>query len=135
MALHRSDIVASGLLVAAALVGVAFWESLPAEMAIHFDASGTPDSVVSRPVGVVLAPAIGLAAIAFTRLSIRADPSSDPVIGRAAIYFVGGIVSYVHLLVIAYNLDYRFSMTAALGPVFVAAGVLVVWAIYRDQIA
>ena len=135
MALHRSDLVASGLLVAAAFVGVVFWESLPAEMAIHFDASGTPDSYVSKPVGVVLAPAIGLASIAFTRVAVRADPSSDPVIENATIYFLGGVVSYVHLLVIAYNLDYRFSMTVALGPVFVAAGVLVVWAIYRDRIA
>jgi len=82
MVLRRSDLVASGLLVAAGFVGVVFWESLPAEMAIHFDASGTSDSFVSRPVGVVLAPTIGLAAIAFTRFAIRADPSSDPVIGQ-----------------------------------------------------
>jgi len=135
MSLQRSDLIASGLLVAAALVGVVFWESLPAEMAIHFDAGGTPNSYVSKPVGVMLAPAIGLASIAFTRVAVRVDPASDPVIENAAIYFLGGVVSYVHLLVIAYNLDYQFSMTAAIGPVLVAAAALAAWAIYRDRIA
>ncbi|QSG12061.1 Uncharacterized membrane protein, DUF1648 family [Halapricum desulfuricans] len=135
MVLQRSDLIASAMLVLAALAGVAFWDALPAEMAIHFGPGGDPDSYVSRPVGVVLAPAIGLGAIAIARAAIRADPTSDPRVGSAAIYFVGGVVSYVHGLVLAYNLGHRFSMTAALVPVFVATAVLVAWAVYRDRIA
>ncbi|MCU4718445.1 DUF1648 domain-containing protein [Halapricum hydrolyticum] len=135
MTLHRSDRIAGGLLIVTALVGIAFWDALPAEMAIHFGPGGTPDSYVPKPVGVVLAPMIGVGAIAVARTAIRADPTADPRVGAGAIYFVGGVVSYVHALVLAYNLGHRFSMTAALVPVFLAAAVLVAWAVYRDRIA
>lgn len=135
MTLHRSDRIAGGLLIVAALVGIAFWDALPAEMAIHFGPGGEPDSYVPRAVGVVLTPVIGLAAITIARISIRADPTADPRIGAGAIYFVAGVVSYAHALVLAYNLGHRFSMTAALVPVFLAAAVLVAWAVYRDRIA
>lgn len=51
-----SDLVALASLALAALAGVALWSQLPAEMAVHFDASGTPDSYVSKRVDVLLAP-------------------------------------------------------------------------------
>jgi uncharacterized membrane protein len=134
MSFHRSDLVATGLLVASVLAGLVLWNDLPAEMAIHFDAGGTPDNYVSKSLGILLGPAIGLGAIAFTRLSVRADPSADPKVAAGAVYFVGGLVAYVQALVLAYNLGHRFSMTRALVPVFVAAAVLVVWAVYREQL-
>ncbi|MEF8880894.1 MAG: DUF1648 domain-containing protein [Halapricum sp.] len=133
MPVRRSDLVATGLLAATALAGVVLWNDLPAEMAIHFDASGTPDNYVDKPLGVLLAPAIGFGAIWFTRLSARADPSADPRVIAGAVYFVGGLIAYVQALVLAYNLGHRFSMTTALVPVFVASAVLVVWAVYRER--
>ena len=135
MPLHRSDRIAGGLLVLTALAGFVFWDALPVEMAIHFGPGGEPDSYVSRPVGLVLAPAIGLATIAFVRASIRADPTADTRVGAVAIFFVAGVVSYVHGLTLAYNLGSRFSMTTALVPVFAAAAVLVAWAVYRERIS
>lgn len=116
-----------------ALAGFALWGDLPPEMAIHFDASGTPDNYVPKPVALLLTPAIGLGSVAVVRYAVRTDPSADPLVGTGAVYFVGGVVAYVHALVLAYNLGYAFSMWAALVPVFVASAALVVWAVSRER--
>ena len=50
--LNRADLVAYGAIGLAVLGGLLFWARLPAEMAIHFDATSTPDNYVSKPVGV-----------------------------------------------------------------------------------
>lgn len=52
--LNRADAVAYTALGLAVLAGGVLWPRLPAEMAIHFDATSTPDSFVARPVGVLL---------------------------------------------------------------------------------
>jgi len=50
-----------------AVLAVVVWPRLPAEIAIHFDATSTPDSPVARPVGVLLAPTVGVAAVPLIR--------------------------------------------------------------------
>lgn len=126
------ELLALGLLALAALAGVVLWPDLPAEMAVHFDATGTPDNYVPKPVGVFLAPAIGLGALGVVRYAARTDPSADPQVLAAAVVFVGGLIAYVQGLVLAYNLGYAFSMPAALAPVFVAAAALVGFAVHRE---
>ena len=126
------DRLAAGLLVATALAGVALWPRLPAEMAVHFDAGGEPDTYVSRPVAVVLAPIIGVAGVGITRLAERSDPSSDPRVGRATVPFVGGVVAYAQGLVLAYNLGHAIRLPFALAPVGIASVGLVGYALVRD---
>lgn len=132
MQLRVSDVLGTTLLVVAALAGAAVWDSLPAEMAIHFDASGTPDNFVPRPVGVFLTPGIGLGTVAFMRGMARVDPSADQRTLSAAVVVTAGIIAYVHGLVLAYNLGYRFEMTATLVPVFLAVAGLVGYAVHRE---
>jgi uncharacterized membrane protein len=132
MQYRPSDAVALALLVVAAVAGVAVWPSLPAEMAIHFDASGTPDNFVSKPVAVFLTPAIGLGTVVFMRAVAHADPSADQRTLSAAVVFVSGIIAYVHGLVLTYNLGYDYDMTIALVPVFLATAALVGYAFYRE---
>ncbi len=127
------DRLAAGLLVGAALAGVALWPRLPAEMAVHVDAGGEPDEFVARPLAVALGPAVGLAGVAVARLAGRADPTADPAVVGAAVLFVGGVVAYVQGLVLAYNLGYAVPMTLALTPVFVAAGAVALYALRRDR--
>ena len=126
------DRLAAGLLVATALAGVALWPRLPAEMAVHFDAGGEPDTYVSRPVAVVLAPIIGVAGVGITRLAERSDPSSDPRVGRATVLFVGGVVAYAQGLVLAYNLGHAIRLPFTLAPVGIASVGLVGYALVRD---
>lgn len=131
---NRTDLVAGGILVAASLAGVVLWPQLPGELAIHFDASGTPDDYVSKPVGIVLAPIIGLVTLGAVRLAIRADPTADHSVADATVLFLGSIIAYIHGLVLVYNLGYRFSMNVALIPVFVAAAILVGYALVREGV-
>jgi uncharacterized membrane protein len=56
LAAHRRvAAVCAGVLL---LAGVALYPSLPDQMAIHFDASGTADNYAPKPVAVALMPAV-----------------------------------------------------------------------------
>ena len=129
---RRSDLAAVALLALAGLAGVALWPRLPAEMAVHFDASGTPDNYTPKVVGVFLAPVVGVAAVAFVRVAVRLDPTADHRVVAAAVLFLGGVIAYVQGLVLAFNLGYEYSMAAALAPVFVGTAVLVGYALVRE---
>ena len=76
----RAMRISAGLVALTALVGVALWPRLPAEMAIHFSASGRPDNYVSRAVGVGLMPVILVATLLImtrtTRPTTRRFPPS-----------------------------------------------------------
>ncbi|MEZ3114682.1 DUF1648 domain-containing protein [Halobaculum sp. MBLA0147] len=117
------------LVAAAALAGLLAWPALPAEMAIHFN-GGTPDNFVPRWQGVFAAPALGLAAVLFTRAV--GDSSGDPAVTAVAMLFTGVVIAYVQALVLLWNLGVRLDPTTAVLPVLVAAGVLV-WFKYRGR--
>ncbi|MEF8789903.1 MAG: DUF1648 domain-containing protein [Haloarculaceae archaeon] len=130
---NRADAVAYAAIGLAVLSGLALWPRLPAEMAIHFDATSTPDSFVARPVGVLLTPTIGVAAILLVRRGRELSGGSpSPAVEDAAVAFVGVLVAYVHGLVLAWNVGLRFDVTAAVLPVLALAGALVVYAAWRE---
>jgi uncharacterized membrane protein len=129
---RRADALALALLGAVTVAGLALSPSLPSSMAIHFDASGQPDNYVARPLAVVLGPAIGVAAIVFTRLAARFDDGADRLTLDASVVFLGGIVALVQTQVLLWNLGYRVDVTLVVVPILLAAGVLVVFALRRD---
>jgi len=102
----RADIASGALIALTALAGFAVWSRLPAEVAIHFSASGTPDSYVSKSVGVVLMPVLMLATPIVLKGAFRYDPPEVPQVAAtitiATMAFMGGI----HGLVLAWNLGY-----------------------------
>jgi hypothetical protein len=98
----------------------------------HFDAGGTPDRYVPKAVGVLLAPLIDLAAVGALRYAERVDPTADRRVLSLAVVFVDGLVAYLQGLVLAFNLGWAFSTTAALVPMFSEAAALVEYALYRD---
>jgi uncharacterized membrane protein len=127
----QSTLAPVAFVVAAALLGVILWPQLPSEMAIHFDASSTPDNYVSKPVGVFLTPAIGLGAILFVRAKMAVDNvQANPVSTRFSMLFTGIVIAYVQVLVLVWNLGYTFDMTTAVVPVLLGAGAFV-WYQYR----
>ena len=129
---RSADATAVGLLALVTLAGLALWPSLPSEMAIHFDGSGTPDNFVGRPLGVLLAPSIGLATVAFVRLSARVDPTADPRTLDLAVLFLGATIAYVQSFVLAWNLGVRVAPAVVLAPVLLGAGLLAGYAFYRE---
>jgi len=131
--MRRADAIALALLGAVTVAGLALSPSLPASMAIHFDASDQPDNYVARPLAIVLGPAIGVAAVAFTRLAARFDDSADRLTMDASVVFVGGVVALVQTQVLLWNLGYRVDATLVVVPILLAAGVLVVFVLRRDD--
>ena len=102
----RRNGLAAGIVVVTALVSLALWPRLPAEMAIHFSASGAPDNYVSRALGVALLPAVMGLTLLILRAAMRFDPPADPRAGRAAIVATMGFLGGLQLLVLGWNLGY-----------------------------
>lgn len=126
------DVVAVALLALSALAGLVVWPSLPAEMAVHFGSSGTPDTFVAKPVGVLLAPTIGVAALGFLRFAARVDPTADARTLDVSVLFLGATIASVQTYLLAWNLGVQVSPFVVVGPVLVGAGLLTVYALYRD---
>jgi len=116
-------------------VTVAVYPDLPAEMAIHWDASGTADDTTSRPIAAFLLPAITAGLLVLFGVIPRIDPLGENVAAFRE-YYDGFVVAlllfmlYVQGLVLAANLPWvgEFEMTRAIlpatGVLFYAAGVV-----------
>jgi hypothetical protein len=130
--MNRMDAFAYAVIGLAVLAGVVLWPRLPAEMAVHFDASSTPDSFVPRPVGVLLAPTVGVAAILLVRRGGDLGGPTHPDVEDAAVGFLGVVIGYVHALVLAWNIGFRFDVTVSVLPVLGLAVLLVAYAVYRE---
>lgn len=127
------DVGAYALLVGSALGGLLLWPSLPGEMAIHFGTSGQPDNYVAKPVGIVLAPLIGIAAILVTRYAPEWSSRRyhSPEVETVTIGFLAVVVTYVQGFVYVWNLGYRVRPSLVVAPVLIGAGLLVAYAYTR----
>lgn len=117
---RRVDAVAVGLLTVVAAAGLLLWPSLPERMAIHWGVGGAPDSYVSRPLATVGLPAFGTATVAFVRLSQRWTRTSRAE-ANVSVLALGVVVAWTGVLVLAWNLGYRFDPLVAVLPVVALA--------------
>lgn len=131
--LPRTDAAGIVLAVATALVGVAFWTRLPAEMAIHFDVSGTPDNFVPKVVGVFFLPVLMPALLAFMNVAARLDPPDGYRVFDVTKLWTVAILAYVQGFVVAWNLGHELPMSLVLAPVLGSAAVLVVWSVLAER--
>ena len=126
---RRFDLLAVGLMAIPAVAALLVWDALSAEMAIHWNAAGRPDSTASKPLATLGLPLFGVATVAVVRLapdSLTSTPGGETI----SILFVGVVFAWVEILVLVWNLGYRFNVTLATLPVLVlAAGV--VWYVLR----
>jgi len=102
----RADIASGALIALTALAGFAVWSRLPAEVAIHFSASGTPDNYVSKSVGVVLMPVLMLATLIVLKGAFRYDPPEVPRVAATITIATMAFMSAIYGLVLAWNLGY-----------------------------
>ena len=131
----RSDGLAAGIVGLSALAGVALWPQLPAQVAIHFSASGTPDNYVSKAVGVVLLPAIMLSTLLILRVALHVAPPSHPRTGPVAVLATTGFLGAVHVLVLAWNVGYPVSLDGLLVGTLVFVAMLVGYTLWRERYA
>jgi len=118
----RRQLLAEVTLVAlTALVGLAFLDQLPAEVAIHFGTAGQPDDYTSKSMALALIPALQLGMVALFAALPRIDPLGENLrqFERAYDGFVLvllGFLGYIHALVVVWNAGYEVPITLALVP-------------------
>ncbi|GAA0647725.1 SdpI family protein [Salarchaeum japonicum] len=113
------------LTLAFALAGFAAsalaYPDLPARMATHWNASGGVDGTMSRFAGAFFLPALTVFVVALMLVAPRIDPRKRHYEAFRGVYewFVAGtagFLAYVHVLVLAWNLDYAIPIGQALAP-------------------
>lgn len=114
-------------------VGVAVWARLPAEMAVHFSATGTPDNYVPKPIGVFLVPVVMLFTLAVIRAAFRADPPDDPRLEPVVTGSSMVLLSAAQLLVLAWNLGYSIPFDLVLVGIMLWSIGLVGYGIVRER--
>ncbi|WP_458206602.1 SdpI family protein [Haladaptatus sp. NG-SE-30] len=119
-------LVALALVVVAFGVSAYYYPELPEQMATHWNASGEADGTMSRLAGAFFLPALTLGILVLFAVIPKIDPLRENITAFREFYdlFVVLFVAfmlYVHLLVILWNLGYRFDFTTVLAP---AIGVL-----------
>lgn len=130
--LHRTDWLAVAIVALSALVGAALWPQLPAEVAIHFSASGTPDNYVSKLVGVALLPALMLAMVLVLKVSMAADPPAHPQTGPVVVLATTAFLGVVHVFVLAWNAGYAVPLDGLLVGALVFAACLIAYTYWRE---
>jgi uncharacterized membrane protein len=131
--LHRSDIAAALLLLVSAGAAALVYPSLPQQFAVHFDASGTPDSFYGKALGVAIMPVAGLGVYVLFRVLPHIDPRGENIRAFQPAYdaimlLVLGFLAYIQGLLLAYNLGIDYPQNAlvmgGVGLLFGGIGVL-----------
>ena len=117
-------VLASVILVLATFaLSLAFYSSVPATMASHWDAQGVANGTTSRFWGLFLLPLMSLGITAL----LLAIPKIDPLktnIQKFQGYYYGFVVVllvyflYIHLLTLLWNGGWRFNFSQAIIPSF-----------------
>lgn len=119
--------LAGVVVVASAVVGVLAAPSLPAEMATHWNAAGQPDDTLPKAAALAALPAVSVGLLGLFAILPRIDPQGQNVESFRAVYdwfvvLLVGLLSLVHVGIVAYNLGYRFPFVSLV--LVAAAGLL-----------
>ncbi|WP_436928495.1 DUF1648 domain-containing protein [Halosimplex halobium] len=131
--LDRYDWLSLALVAATLVAGLALWDRLPAEMAIHFSASGEPDNFASKPVAVVSLPAVMLATLLFIEGAGRVDPPADPSVLGVVTVATMALLAAVQGLLFAWNLGYEVPFELFVAGVGVWVVVVVGYTVARER--
>ncbi len=104
-----------------AVAGLAAFNRLPAQTAIHFGSGGRPDSYVSKPAALAMIPAVQLVILCIFSIIPRVDPLGENIqdFRRAYDTFVIlliGFLGYIHGLTLLWNVGFEVAVIRALVP-------------------
>ena len=122
--MRKSEIISLAIILLSFFVGIYFYPKMPDKMAIHWNLQGEVDGYVSKFFVLFLFPFISLGLF----LLFIAIPKIEPNIEKFRKYYdrfmilLLGFLLYVYLLIIFWNVGFRFSMIQLLMP---ALGILV----------
>jgi uncharacterized membrane protein len=123
--LSKPVIVSCGLLVLLFAVSIILYPYLPEMMAVHWDMYGVADGYWPKPWALFFTPFLALGLTMLLLGIPRLDPLKENIEEFRPVYewFVAGFVAYflyLHLLTLAWNLGFQFSLVQALCPAFAA---------------
>lgn len=109
------------LLAAMAAMSVWGWAALPetARLATHWSFDGTPDGTMTKPLGLVLLPGIGLAIVLLMLAVPRIEPRRDNLVASRKAFFVFwigglGVLALSHAMIVATALGYAVDVPGTL---------------------
>lgn len=100
--MRTADAASVALVALALLGGLVALPLLPAELAVHFDAAGQPDSTLPAPVGVLVVPAVAGGVLLASRRGSLVGAGADRVAAVPALAVTAG-VCYVQGALLAMN--------------------------------
>jgi len=133
-ALHRRDAVGIAIVALTVAVSLLTYEELPAQLATNFEASGDPTGTMAKPFALALPTVLAAVMVVVFRVLPAIDPLGDNITAFQDYYdliavVVVGVIGYVHLLIVGWNLGYDISVAQAVVPVlavtYYVAGVVV----------
>jgi len=133
-ALDRRDAVGIAIVALTVAVSLLTYDDLPAQLATNFDASGDPGETMAKPLALALPTVLAAFVVVVFRVLPAIDPLGDNIAAFQDYYdliavVVVGVVGYVHLLIVGWNLGYDVSVAQAVVPVlavtYYVAGVVV----------
>jgi len=129
MSSNRRLLAGLGLVVLMGVASASAYQTLPEQVAIHFDSTGTPDDYAEKTLGVALVPGLALAVVAMYEVLPRIDPLGENFREFQSYYDLAAVttvalLAYVHLLVLGWNLGYELRMEQALAPMLAVLGVV-----------
>lgn len=133
LSLTRADWLSLGIAAATLAAGLALWDAFPAEMAIHFTASGTPDNFVPKRVAVVSMPVLTVATVLFMEGAGRFDPPDDPRVLEVVKVATAGLLAAVQGVVLAWNLGHDVPFGLLLGGIAVWTVAVVGYTVVRER--
>lgn len=115
--------------LAAVLLSIFTYDSLPAEIAVHFDSADNPNNWMSKPIGAFLLPVLILFTSWLVIFTVRFEKDENKrARSEATLPTIASVMSLmmlaVHCSIIAFNLGYDISASAI--TAFIVGGVFIV---------
>lgn len=129
----RFGLASAAVVALTAAGGIAVLPVLPAELAIHFSASGSPDTYVSKPVGIALLPAVMVLTLLVLDAAFRLDPPATPRLGGIVAVATTAFMGAIHGLVLAWNLGYAVPFDLVLVSSLAWALAVVAYAVRAER--
>ena len=106
-----------------------FYPRLPDEIATHWNAEGLADNYGSKAVGLAVIPLVSLIILGLFAVIPKIDPLADNLrkfmrYYEATVVGVVAFLTYIHILVISWNLGLKFDMSLM---VILATGFLLIY--------
>jgi len=131
--MRKWEVVPAGIAFLSFVVGIYFYQHMPDEMAIHWNALGQADGYASKSWGFFLLPAFSLLMLLILLAIPKIDPLTENIEKFRKHYdrflaLMSTLFLYLYLLVVLWNMGFRFDLlqllTPMLGVLFYFTGVL-----------